>query len=128
MALTDKACRNAKPSPDGEQRLSDGGSLYLHILPGGTKSWRFRYRFAGKQKQLVLGSYPDMPLTSARKARNEAQSTVDDGIDPAVKRHQDKVTRQLEALDNFEAVAREWHKDATTDRVPRYARQIVDFR
>lgn len=125
MALTDKACKNAKPA-EKEHRLSDGGNLYLHVLPGGTKSWRFRYRFAGKQKQLVLGSYPELSLAEARKARNDSLNLVDAGIDPIVDRYQKRVAHKLQALDSFERVAREWHREATTDRVPRYARQILE--
>lgn len=125
MALTDKACKNVKPA-EREQRLSDGGNLYLHVLPGGTKSWRFRYRFGAKQKQLVLGSYPETTLAEARQARNEALALVNAGIDPIVDRHQKRVARKMESLDSFERVAREWHREATTDRVPRYARQILE--
>lgn len=125
MKLTDKACRNLKATSP-EPRLADGGNLYLHALPGGTKSWRFRYRFAGKQKQIVLGTYPELSLAAARKARNELQALVDDGQDPSVVRHQEKVTKRAEALDSFELVAREWHREATSNRAPRYARQILE--
>ncbi|QOV92605.1 DUF4102 domain-containing protein [Novosphingobium sp. ES2-1] len=125
MKLTDKACRNLKATSP-ELRLADGGNLYLHALPGGTKSWRFRYRFAGKQKQIVLGTYPELSLAAARKARNELQALVDDGQDPSVVRHQEKVTKRAEALDSFELVAREWHREATSNRAPRYARQILE--
>ena len=120
MALTDKACKNAKPG-ERELRLSDGGNLYLHVLSGGTKSWRFRYRFAGKQKQFVLGS-----LVDARNARNEALSLVERDLDPLVDRHQKKVALRQEELDSFERVAREWHGEATSNRAPRYARQILE--
>ena len=125
MKLTDKACKNLKATSP-EPRLADGGNLYLHALPGGTKSWRFRYRFAGKQKQIVLGTYPELSLAAARKARNELQALVIDGQDPSVVRHQEKVTKRAEALDSFELVAREWHREATSDRAPRYARQILE--
>lgn len=125
MKLTDKACKNLTAT-DREARIADGGNLYLHALPGGTKSWRFRYRFAGKQKQLVLGSYPDMKLAEARRERNSAQSLLDDGHDPSVVRHQDKVTRRAEALDSFELVAKAWHRESTTNRADRYRRQILE--
>lgn len=51
---------------------------------------------------------------------------VDDGQDPAAVRHQEKVTRRAEALDCFELVARAWHGEATSNRAPRYARQILE--
>lgn len=125
MRLTDKACKNLKATSP-EPRLADGGNLYLHALPGGTKSWRFRYRFGGKQKQIVLGSYPELTLAAARRARGEMQSLLDQGLDPLVVRHQKKVTQRAEALDSFELVARAWHREATSNRAPRYARQILE--
>ncbi len=93
MRLTDKACKNLKAT-SSESRLADGGNLYLHALPGGTKSWRFRYRFGGKQKQIVLGSYPELTLAAARRARGEMQSLLDQGLGPLVARHQQKVTKR----------------------------------
>ncbi len=41
------------------QTLSDGHGLYLVVMPAGATYWRYRFRFAGKQKQLALGVFPD---------------------------------------------------------------------
>ncbi len=41
-------------------RLFDGCGLYLEIAPTGSRWWRFRYRFAGKEKRNSLGVYPDV--------------------------------------------------------------------
>jgi hypothetical protein len=32
-------------------RVFDGRGLYLEIAPTGSRWWRFKYRFAGKEKQ-----------------------------------------------------------------------------
>lgn len=48
----------------------------------GGKYWRMNYRFAGKQATLALGVYPDVPLTTARKRRDEARQLLADGKDP----------------------------------------------
>ena len=54
MPLTDTSIRSAKPRRK-PIRLFDGGGLYLEISPTGGKWWRFKYRFAGKEKRLSLG-------------------------------------------------------------------------
>lgn len=56
MTLTDTAIRSLKAT-DTKQKLSDGGGLQLWVLPGGTKTWRYAYRFNGAQKDIVLGQY-----------------------------------------------------------------------
>ncbi|WP_370528566.1 Arm DNA-binding domain-containing protein [uncultured Oscillibacter sp.] len=43
--------------------------------------WRFGYRFAGKQKTLALGKYPDVSLVEARRRREEARELLGRGID-----------------------------------------------
>ena len=61
MPLTDTAIRKAKPK-DKPFKLSDSGGLYLLVQPSGSKWWRYKYRFAGKEKLLALGSYPETSL------------------------------------------------------------------
>lgn len=49
MPLNDMHIRRAKPE-DKSYTLGDGQGLSLLIEPNGSKSWRFRYRYAGKPK------------------------------------------------------------------------------
>ncbi len=63
MALTLFAIQNAKPKGK-PYKLSDGGGLHLLVQPGGSKLWRFRYRFGGKENMLALGSFPEVSLAS----------------------------------------------------------------
>lgn len=101
------ALRHIKPS-DKTQMLSDGHGLYLVVMTTGSKYWRYRFRFAGKQKQLALGVFPDISLSEARRLHREAYNQVADGIDPAEGRREEKLA-QLKATGNsFEAVAGEW--------------------
>lgn len=68
MPLSDSKIRNLK-RPDRVLKLSDGGGLYLHVTPNGSKHWRLAYRFEGKQKLLSFGPYPaplGHPLASRR--------------------------------------------------------------
>lgn len=111
LPLTDAAILNAK-SQAKAHKLSDGLGLYVEILPAGGKSWRFKYRFAGQEKRLVFGLWPDVSLKQARQRRDDARAMVADGVDPGEKRKQDTAAlaeAQAVQAATFELVAREWH-------------------
>src|SRR5258708_6167814 len=107
MALTDKAIRAAKHG-DKPVRLFDGGGIYLELEPNGGKWWRLKYRFAGKEKRLSLGVYPDVALKKARERRDDAKRLLANGIDPSEQRKAHKAIVTERAANSFEAVAREW--------------------
>lgn len=65
MALTDIKIRSAKPEAKA-YKLTDGDGMFLLIHPNGSKYWRLRYRFGGKEKMLALGVYPEVLLADAR--------------------------------------------------------------
>jgi hypothetical protein len=70
--LTDAAIRKAK-GKDKDYKLSDSGGLYLFVTKSGHRSWRLKYRFAGKEKRLVFGAYPEIGLAAARQMRDDAK-------------------------------------------------------
>lgn len=107
MALSDTGIRSAKPL-DRAYKLADEKGLFLLINPSGSKLWRLKYRFAGKEKKLALGAYPAVSLKDARKRCEEARSRVANGDDPAVKKKQAKVAAALSAATTFKAVADEY--------------------
>lgn len=106
--LTDKHCKNALPG-DKPRKISDSLGLYLEIMPNGSKYWRMKYRFQGKEKRLALGVYPDVSLAEARKKRDEARKCLGSGIDPSFAKKEQKIKNALDAENSFETVAREWH-------------------
>lgn len=111
LPLTDVAVKNARPQ-DKAFKLSDGGGLFLEVLPTGGKSWRMKYRIDGQEKRIVFGLWPDISLKQARQRRDEARSLVAQGIDPGAKRKQDKTVAKIQAAEDantFEVVARDWH-------------------
>ena len=59
--LTTKEINHAKPQAK-LFRLFDGLGLYIEIDPNGSKYWRLKYHFLGKEKRLSLGKYPDLTL------------------------------------------------------------------
>ncbi len=58
MALTDTKVRSAKTEAK-EYSLVDGDGMFLLIHPNGSKYWRFRFRFGGKQHLMAFGVYPE---------------------------------------------------------------------
>lgn len=107
MPLSDVAIRKAKPIGK-TQRLFDGGGLYLEITPAGGRLWRQKYRFAGKEKRLAHGSYPEVTLAEARERREAARKLLATGGDPAEHRKAEKAAGLERAGNSFEVVAREW--------------------
>jgi hypothetical protein len=81
--LTDKAVRAATPK-DKPYKVSDSGGPFLHVLPKNHKSWRFKYRFEGKEQLFTLGTCPEVSLAEAREKRNDARKLLREGRDPRV--------------------------------------------
>lgn len=107
MALTDTAARAAK-GKEKPYKLTDEKGLFLLVHPNGSKYWRFKYRFAGKEKMLALGVYPDVRLADARTRRDEARRLLATDIDPGMAKRQSKQAATIANGNTFEAVAREW--------------------
>jgi integrase len=110
MALTDTFAKNTKHkgAATGE-KYADGGGLYLHIKATG-KYWRMAYRFAGKQKTLYIGTYPELSLLDARKRREEARQLLAKDIDPGEDKRAKKAATITAAANTYELVAREFHQ------------------
>jgi len=89
-------------------RLWDGRGMYIEITPKGGKWWRFKYRFAGKERRMSLGIYPDVGLADAREKREEARRKVAAGIDPQEIRKNEAIALIENTENTFEAIAREW--------------------
>ena len=70
MKLSDTAVRKAKPQAK-PYKMADGGGMYLEVTPNGSKYWRLKYRYGGKEKRLAFGVYPDITLADARTRREE---------------------------------------------------------
>jgi hypothetical protein len=104
MPLSDTTIRNAKPK-EKPYKLFDDKGLFLLINPNGSKYFRFKYRFGGKEKTLALGVYPENSLKDARARRNEAREKLSQNIDPSMERKLDKI-RTTE--DSFKSLALVW--------------------
>lgn len=117
MALTDIEVRKAK-AIDKPEKLTDGGGLFLLVQsadPKDSKYWRLAYRFAGKQKTLALGVYPEVSLAMARERREKERKLLADGVDPGAAKQTKKRQDKIAAANTFEAVAREWVENRGND-------------
>ncbi|MDK7586271.1 integrase arm-type DNA-binding domain-containing protein [Alcaligenes faecalis subsp. phenolicus] len=104
--LTDSQCKSAKYSPDGKNRLFDGGGLYLELLPSGAKRWRLKYRRpqSKAESRLTFGSYPEVSLAKARQMREEAKTELAENVDPGLT----AIATAAHLPPSFEVVANEW--------------------
>lgn len=106
--LTDAQVRKIKPL-DKKKRYSDEKGLYLEVTPSGGKFWRLKYRFNGRESTLTIGSYPEISLAQARRARDEARIQLYNNIDPNAVKNQR--LQQMDESTLFKSLAMEWMED-----------------
>lgn len=131
MGLTLKEIENAKPIAKS-YKLSDGGGLCLLVAPSGSKLWRWRYRFDGKEKMMALGEYPLVGLKEVRERHFAARKVLDTGVDPMAERKADADAkqkeihaRQREDENSFEKIAGAWWDWWSIGKSPRHADTVM---
>lgn len=88
----------------------------LRVSPGGKKSFVLQYRFRRRTRRLNLGSHGVTPLDDARNRAIKALAAVQDGIDPAQERQDEKTAPTVSDLcDRF------WDEHAMIRLKPRTA-------
>lgn len=107
MALTDEQITSALPRAK-EYKLFDGRGLYIEVDPSGGKWWRLKYKFAGKEKRLSLGVYPEVGINYAKTKADDARGLIAQGLDPSAERKKQKAISVQVAANTFEAISREW--------------------
>lgn len=125
MKLTARQVETAKPK-DKTYKLSDGGGLYLEVANSGSRYWRLKYRYAGKEKRLAFGVYPEITLAEAREKRDTAKKVLAAGNDPGEIKKAEKIAQKLSFENTFEAIAREWHQHKADRWSLRYRDEIID--
>jgi len=101
--LTEGVLRATAPR-EKPYKLFDTGGLFVIVNPNGSRWWRLRYRYGGKERGISLGVYPVVSLKLARQRRDEARARLADGIDPSHQRQAEKVAQTV----TFELIAQEW--------------------
>lgn len=128
MKLSDIQCKTAKPQ-NKPYKLSDGGGMYLEVMPNGSKYWRLKYRVKAqdthKEKRLALGVYPDTSLKEARERRDDAKKLLQNGRDPSLEKQRLKTLADQDNANTFKAVALEWYEQRKDIWRPRYAAEVI---
>lgn len=125
MALSDAKVRNAKPKQK-PYKITDGEGMFLLVHPTGSKYWRLKYHFAGREKLLALGVYPEVGLSDARERRAQARKTLAAGQDPGEAKKEAKRQVLLRAENTFEPVAREWFERRKHEWAANTAKTVKD--
>lgn len=118
----------AKPQAKAYE-LADGGGLYIEVLPGGSKVWRYRYRIDSRRPKVTIGPYPQFSISDARNEHEKLREMVAKGIDPvedkreAAKDAEDQRRRNV----TFKAYATDWVRDVMIHRSETYRAQIISF-
>ncbi|MBU2804052.1 tyrosine-type recombinase/integrase [Acidithiobacillus ferridurans] len=129
MALTTRQVSTLK---DGNH--SDGDGLYLRVRnQGRARSWVFRWKQAGKVRELGLGSVDLRPLKEARELVLSLRKAIRDGHDPATILHPVEERRiptfQELAQDTIEALRPGWrnakHCDQWANTLRDYAYPVI---
>jgi integrase len=116
--LTDVQIRNARAKPLA-YKLTDSGGLHVYVSPAGGKSFRWKYRFGGKEKLLTIGRWPAMSLAKAREAVAVARAELASDRDPAMAKRQASALRAVAAGGTLRAIATEWHRKQITRWAPK---------
>lgn len=115
MALSDMQVRSLKPT-DKVYKVTDERGLYLEISPSGSKLWRYKYLYMGKDKRIALGRYPEVGLAEARRKRTDARESLDNGIDPLANRKREKLIAIYKAANTFGEMAKEYLEKMVGDQ------------
>lgn len=88
-ALTDRKIETAK-IPDGKKYLilkdSKLSGFQMRINQDGSRTFIFRGRVNGRERQITIGRFPDWSVLEARKMAGEYARQMDNGIDPTLER------------------------------------------
>jgi integrase len=114
--------------------LKDGGGLFLQVGETGSKSWIFEFRFAGRRREMGLGSLQRVSLSEARAQRDECNAMLRSHTDPIEHRKRERAAAILtahgtitfaDAIDKYlTAHAAEWspkHAQAWRQTLTQYA-------
>lgn len=124
LMLSEVAVRQAKPK-ERDYKLSDAEGLYMFVAKSGHRSWRLKYRFAGKERRLILGAYPAVSLKEARERKCEARKLLEAGRDPGIEAKKQAVQRAAANSNTFESLARTWFAVQEGRWTPVHSRDVI---
>ena len=124
--LKPAAIDNAKPGPKAYV-LTDGGGLYVEVMPGGSKVWRYKYHRDGKREKVTIGPYPSISIKAARDRHEALREQLHTGDSPAKAKRRDEVDRRATVASavDFRTFAQRWINETLFYRSEGYRAQIV---
>ena len=123
MTLTFAAINAAQPRGK-PYKLTDRQGLYLFVAASGTKSWRYKYDFGGKERLLTIGRFPDIGLADARALHDEARTLIRAGKDPVVEAKRQKQTQITATEATFKKIAEIWLEEQRPLWSPANAKRV----
>ena len=123
--LTNLAIEALKAGPKPYKR-ADRDGLYLYVTPTGSKLWRMKFRFAGKEQRLSFGGYPEVSLADARAKCRTARQQLRDKVNPAMAKRAPMVDAPSSGQPTFEQLAREWHARKAPAWDDRHAWDVIN--
>lgn len=127
-ALTPTRLNNAKPK-EKAYKLTDGGGLYVLVMPGGAKTWVYQYRLDGKRREVTIGRFPEIGVADARDRHAEYRAMVERGNDPAAHKRAEDAERKLRSAlsedeGRFRAFSLKWLDETLAGKSETYRKQI----
>jgi integrase len=129
--LTDAAIRGLRPAAK-PFKVTAGQGLRLTVQPNGSKLWRWKYYWEGREKQMSFGAYPEVGLKEARDRRDDARRILRMGYDPIL--HPAGATsveiataRIVAGERTFQDVADEWYQVNRPGWAPGYTQNLENW-
>ncbi|ATX65549.1 tyrosine-type recombinase/integrase [Roseinatronobacter bogoriensis] len=84
LRLNDKTVREQIPEEDRDYQVFDTEirGLSIRVMRSGERSFVLDYRFAGRQRRMAIGRWPEWTVTAARERARELRRQIDEGSDP----------------------------------------------
>lgn len=117
--LTNATVKAARPDAR-PYKMADGQGLFLHVAPTGTKSFRLKFRIAGREQLLTFGTWPEVSLAEARERRDLAREQLARGEDPRT-----STTAASAKPSTFEEAGRAWHAHQAPRWTPVHAGDVL---
>ena len=127
--LTTTEVKNYKPESKMYKK-PDGKGLWLVIKPNGTKSWRYDFRYGGKNLSMSFGIYPEIGLKEAREKREEARELLSKNINPISEKRIKKASESLtlgNVIDEWIELRKKSASEATVTQNKRMFKNITDW-
>lgn len=87
------------------EKLSDGGGLYLRMLPSGATTWQLKFRHGGIERTATIGQ---VDLATARAERERIKKLIAAGRDPVQAKRLDRAAEVASSGNTFADAAEAW--------------------